>query len=327
MSPTRRPALPGIMLAFGAVLVIATACADPSPVPAGQAGPWAGASPAVSPSTPSPLTGGRYPMLIIRADEATGPRWFVTLPEDPSRRRPLAVPADALEVGPAGSDGILVMSSSTHLLFVALDGDVSTVIRNQDLGRLGVSPGDPACIGPDQSVAIADRETLALTVVSRRNVAVAIDAPGALGECAWLADGRLLAVGDGDGLIAWDPLTSSGRAVSGGGGRRPSTGGGLLSLVDRSSVPRIVVRSGRLGGHDELELGTSLFEIEAGPDELISSAQFSPDGGWLAVEVTVARESAMARWLRLYRVDGAAAELATQVRLEAREQVSVLPAP
>ena len=335
MSPSRRPAAP---LLVTAVVAFAAACAGPSPGPSGatatagtSAPPSTPASTASTASTASPATGERYPVLIVRAEDAGTTRWYVTAPDDPARRRALIVSPEVVAVGPAGADGALVLGSPTQLLFATLGGGAAigelTVVRAIDLRGRGVAPGSPACVGPNGRVAMADLETLALTVVSPTRAAVAVAVPDALGECAWLDDGRLLVDREGDRLVAVDPATGLGRPVDGGGGRHPCTGGGLLSLVDRSGRARVVVRAGELGDAAEPALGPILFVVGTAVNELISRATLSPDGGWLAVEVTVDPESAAVRWLRLYRVGAAGAEFVGAIRLDAGEQVTLMPAP
>jgi hypothetical protein len=279
--------------------------------------------PAASTSSPA----GHYPVLIVRADDADGLHWFATVAEDPSRRHVLTVPPGVVEIGPASLDGTVIVTSGTRLLFAGLRGDVLTVDRGVDLGRLGLGPASPACSGPDGSVAVANEETLALTLVPRTGSAVPVDVPDALGECAWLGDGHLLVDREGDRLLSADPLTGRALPVAGGAGRHPSTGGGALSLVDRSGAPRVVVRSAGLAGPDGTELGTALFEIRAAPGELISRAQLSPDGGWLAVEVILDPEAAAERRLRLYQIAEGAPRLATEIPLAPGERVILMPAP
>jgi hypothetical protein len=229
-------------------------------------------------------------------------------------------------IGPAGADGALVLTSASQLLFATLTGDDLRVTGTVELGGLGLTAGEPACLGPDRRVAIADPETLTLTVVSADRAPVEVDVPDALGECAWLDDGRLLVVREGDRLSAVDPATGNATIVTGGIGRHPSAAGGLLSLVDRSGPPRVIVRRGVLAGSDGLALGRAIFVVEAGAGELIARAGLSPDGGWLAVEVIVDPESAAIRRLRLYRVEADSANLVREIGLGAMEQVIVLPA-
>jgi hypothetical protein len=336
MRTSRRPPFLIAAATLAAAAVLAAACAGPSPTPPGSI-----ATPSPSPAatavlpTPSASTADAYPVLIVRADLPDGLHWYVTAPDDPGRRLPLTVPPDLVGLGPATSDGFLALASATRLLWATVSQDrpgddgaaTLTVVQAADLGALGIGAADPACVGPGGAVAVADRETLALTVVTKAGAATGIRVPDALGECTWLDDGRLLADREGDRLVAVDTATGVARPVSGGVGRHPSAGGGLLSLVDRSGAARVVVRGATLGGPAGLALGPILFGIDAAGDELITRATLSPDGGWLAVEATVDPEAAAVRWLRLYRVSAAGASLAAQVRLGAGEQVTPMAGP
>jgi hypothetical protein len=239
----------------------------------------------------------------------------------------LSVPPDVQAIGPANTDGMLVLMSSVQLRYAAFDGNAVIVTRSIELDELGLTAGEPACFGPDRRLAVADPETLALTVILADRTPVAIDVPDALGECAWLGDGRLLVVREGDRLAAADPTTGLARAVTGGTGRHPSIAAGLLSLVDRSGPASVPLRDGSLGGPGGLALGPTIFAIEAVSGELIPRAGFSPDGGWLAVEVILDPESAAVRRLRLYRVGEGSLDLVIEIGLGPREQITLLPAP
>ncbi|MGH2407105.1 MAG: hypothetical protein ACRDF7_03355 [Candidatus Limnocylindrales bacterium] len=332
MSATRRPASIGAI----ALMVITVAGCGPEPNVTSPDSTRASASPSATAlvttaPTPSPSATGSYPLLIVRVEDADGLHWYATLPDDPSRRHAIAAPLGAVEMGPAAPDGTVPLTVGSTLLLATLHGADLTVERTVDMAAVGVGPGAPACIGPGPSVAVADTETLALTIVPVTGAAVPVAAQDALGECAWLADGRLLLSREGDRLAVADDVTGTIRAVAGGSGRYPSTGGGLLALVDRSGsalgAARVVVRSGALTGTARSGLGAPRFTIEPGPNELISRASLSPDGAWLAVEVVLDPDGAGQRTLRLYGIVGGGAQLAREVALGPGEQVIVLPAP
>ncbi|MFI5254427.1 MAG: hypothetical protein ACHQ15_03080 [Candidatus Limnocylindrales bacterium] len=335
MRATRRSAvLEAVALLAVLVPALVAACArltpPPSPdsaaTPSPAASPTASSGPTLAPSPSASASAPRYPVLLIRADEADGLRWFATDPGDPTRRHPLAVPAGVTDLGPAAADGSVALTSPSLLVIAVLRGGALVATRTVDLGRLGLGPASPACRGPEGSVTIADEATLALTVIPAAGSAIAIDVPDALGECAWLPDGRLLAVREDDRLVVADPRTGRARAVGGGSGRHPTTGGGLLALVDRSGPTRVVLRAAGLGGPSGITLGPADFVIDPGPDELITRAELTPDGTWLAVDVTLDPEGSAARRLRLYRLGAGGAILATEVPLGSGEQVIVMPA-
>ena len=314
MAATRRHALLGF-------LVVGIAACTPMPTtPSPTIAPTATAT-----VVPSSSPTGRYPVLIVRVEDVDVLHWYVTSSADPSQRRRLAAPPGDVELGPAATDGTVPLTVGSSLLLAALRGDDLTIERTIDLGRLGIAASTPACLGPGPRVAVADHEALALTVVAADGPAVPVTAPDALGECAWLDDGRLLLDREGDRLAVADAGTGTVHVVSGGSGRHPSTGGGLIALVDRSGHTAVVVLDGDLGGPDGTVLGSPRFTIDPAPDELISRAQLSPDGGWLAVEAILAPEGDALRRLRLYEIASGVPVSKVEIPLGPGEQVVILP--
>ena len=87
-----------------------------------------------------------------------------------------------------------------------------------------------------------------------------------------------------------------------------------------------VLREATLRAGDPATLGPERWRIAPGEAELITKAQLSPDGTWLAVELVEGPEGTSSRRLRLYRLTNTGPQLATDLPLGDREQVVLLPA-
>lgn len=314
MHSPRRPAI------LAALLVVGGACGASPPAPTGDPS----ASP---PALVTPDAADRLPAMIIRTDLDDGLRWWVTSPGAPLARRPLAVPAGDVQLGPAAVDGSILLTLGGATAAVArLGGDELTPMRVVDLETSGLGASVPGCLSAEGAIAVADADTLSLSVLPPDGRAVPIEVPLSLGECAWLEDGSLLLSAEGDRLFAWDARTGDELPLAA-SGRHPSSGGGLVSVVDRTGPrPTVVVRATHPVEEDPDPLGPERFRILTGPDELIVNAHLSPDGGWLALTLEVGPEGATSRWVRFYRVTVAGPEAKGEIRLAGREQVTLLPA-
>lgn len=317
MSPSRRSV---VVLA---VILAAGACGGPPPAPSGE--------PVGSGAPPPPATGASDPAdalgaMIIRGDFDEGVRWWVTSPGDPLTRRPLAVPPGEVQLGPAAADGSVLLTLPDRVVVAQLVGDELRPLRSMDLADDGLGPSLPACISTGKAFAVADAETLAITVMSLEGPAVPLRAQLSLGECAWIDETRLVFSAEGDRLFAWDH--ESGEAVQlDAPGRRPSSAVALICVLDRSGPrPAIVVRETRPSAAALDILGRERFRIESEADETIANAQLSPDGGWLAVISDVGPEGAATRRLRFYQLLATGPERVGDVPLAAREQITLLPA-
>jgi hypothetical protein len=309
----RRPAI------LAALLVVGGACGTPPPAPTGD--------PSASPPTvATPDAADQVPAMVVRADLDDGVRWWVTSPGAPLARRPLAVPAGDVQLGPAAVDGSLLLTVGTTAATARLSGDELATIRVVDLGAQGLGVSIPGCLSEAGTIAVADADTLGISVLPPDGGAVPVEVPLSLGECAWLENGSLVLSAEGDRLFAWDAGTGNELPLSA-TGRHPSSGGGLVSVVDRSGPrPVVVVRATNPVQEDPDPLGPERFRILTGPDELIANAQLSPDGGWLALTLDAGPEGATSRRVRFYRVTVAGPEANGEIPLGEREQVTLLPA-
>ena len=301
------------------ILVVGGACGTPRPAPTRD--------PSASPSTAvTSDAADRIPAMVIRADLDEGVRWWVTSPGAPLARRPLAVPAGDVQLGPAAVDGSILLTLGATAAVARLSGDELAPMRVVDLGAGGLGASVPGCLSAAGTIAVADTDTLALSVLPPDGRAVPIEVPLCLGECAWLEDGSLVFSAEGDRLFAWDAGTGDVLPL-GASGRHPSSGGGLVSVVDRSGPrPVVVVRATNPVPEDPDPLGPERFRILTGREELVANAQLSPDGGWLALMLEVGPEGATSRRVRFYRVTVAGPEGKGEIALGGREQVTLLPA-
>lgn len=313
MHSPRRPAI------LAALLVVGGACGASPPAPTGDPS----ASP---PALVTPDAADRLPAMIIRADLDDGLRWWVTSPGAPLARRPLAVPVGDVQLGPAAVDGTILLTVGASAVVARLNGDELAPMRVVDLRTGGLGASVPGCLSAAGAIAVADADTLGLSVLPPDGRAVPIEVPLSLGECAWLEDGSLMFSAEGDRLFAWDAGTGDELPLAA-SGRHPSSGGGLVSVVDRTGPqPIVVVRATNTVPEDPDPLGPERFRILTGPDELIANAQLSPDGGWLALMLEVGPEGATSRRVRFYRVTVAGPEAVGEIPLGEREQVTLLPA-
>jgi hypothetical protein len=231
-----------------------------------------------------------------------------------------------VQLGPAALDGSILLTVGATATVARLSGDELVPIRVVDLGAVGLGASVPGCLSEAGAIAVADADTLGLTALPPDGRAVPIEVPLSLGECAWLEDGSLVLSAEGDRLVAWDAGTGNELPLAA-TGRHPSSGGGLVSVVDRSGPrPVVVVRAINPAQEDPDPLGPERFRILTGPDELIANAQLSPDGGWLALTLDVGPEGATSRRVRFYRVTVAGPEAVGEIPLGEREQVTLLPA-
>lgn len=313
MPRSRRPAT------LAALLIVAGACGAPPPAPSGE--PSASPSPAAATARAD-----LGPAMVVRTDLDDGVGWFIAAPGKPDERRPLGVPEGDVQLGPATADGSILLTMGQRAVSARVIGDELVPERVVDLGPGPSAVLVPGCLAPDGAMALADGETLRLTVVLPDGSTRPIDVAQSLGECAWLDEATLVISAEGDRLLAWQRGTGlvSDLGVQ---GRRPSSGGGLVSVIDRSgSHPIVVVRDAARAGAGDGSLGPERFRLAAMPDELITNAQLSPDGGWLTVTLEVGPEGGASRWLRFYRVTAAGAEPAGAVPLADRDQLTLLPA-
>jgi len=313
MHSPRRPAI------LAALLVVGGACGAPPPAPPGD--------PSTSPpAVVTPDAANHHPAMVIRTDTDDGVRWWVTSPGAPPVRRPLAVPAGDVQLGPAGVDGSILLTLGATAAVARLSGDELAPVRVVDLGAGGLGASIPGCISEARTIAVADAETLGISVLPPEGGAVPIEVPLSLGECAWLENGSLVLSAEGDRLFAWDAGTGTELPLAA-TGRHPSSGGGLLSVVDRSGPrPVVVVRATNAVREEPDPLGAERFGILTGPNELIANAQLSPDGGWLALTLDAGPEGTTSRRVRFYRVTVAGPEATGEIQLGEREQVTLLPA-
>ncbi len=311
MHPPRRPAI------LAALLVVGGACGASPPAPTGDPS-------APLPTLVTPDAADEIPALVIRADLDDGVRWWITAPGAPLARRPLAVPAGNVQLGPAAVDGSILLTVGATAATARLSGDELAPVRVVDLGAEGLGASIPGCLSEAGAIAVADADTLGISALTPDGGAVPIEVPLCLGECAWLENGSLVLSAEGDRLFAWDAGTGNGFPLAA-TGRHPSSGGGLISVVDRSGPrPVVVVRAANPRQEDPDPLGPERFRILNGPDELIVNAQLSPDGGWLALTLDVGSEGATFRRLRFYRVTVTGPEANGEIPLGEREQVTLL---
>lgn len=314
MHPPRRPAI------LAALLFVGGACGAPPPAPTGD--------PAASPpAVVTPDAADQIPAMVIRADLDDGVRWWVTSPGAPMARRPLAVPAGDVQLGPAAVDGSILLTLGGATAAVArLSGDELAPMRVVDLETSGLGASVPGCLSAEGAIAVADADTLSLSVLPSDGRAVPIEVPLSLGECAWLEDGSLVFSAEGDRLFAWDAGTGDELPLAA-TGRHPSSGGGLVSVVDRTGPrPTVVVRATHPVEEDPDPLGPERFRVLTGPEELVANARLSPDGGWLALTLAVGPEGATTQRVRFYRMTVAGPEAKAEIPLGGREQVTLLPA-
>jgi len=313
MHPPRRPAI------LAAILFVGGACGAPPPAPTGD--------PPASPSAVvTPDAADQIPAMVIRADLDDGVRWWVTSPGAPLARRPLAVPAGDVQLGPAAVDGSILLTVDATAAVARLGGDELTPMRVVDLEASGLGASIPGCLSAEGAIAVADAGTLSLSVLPPDGRAILIEVPLSLGECAWLEDGSLVFSAEGDRLFAWDAGTGDELPLAA-TGRHPSSGGGLVSVVDRSAPqPIVVVRATDPDPQHPDPLGPERFRVPTGPEELVTNARLSPDGGWLALTLAVGPEGATTQRVRFYRMTVAGPEAKAEIPLGGREQVTLLPA-
>lgn len=304
-------------LALAAIVV--GSCGTPPPGPTATASPTAGAT--APTSTPADAAIAGLSRIVMRSPGSAGATWWVTEAGRPGVRVPLAVPFDDADLGPAGADGQILLTTTDQIVVARVEA--ATLTPTTSVPMPAGQRLEPACFGGDGRALLADAETLELVELDGNAVRLSTDVGSTLGECTPLADGGTLVAVDGGGLIAVRdgappiPVVAlRGRHLSGGGGR--------VAMTDPSDERgEAVVRHATVS--EAGILGAAIGRVVGRGSERVVDVHLSPDGGWLAVIVEDGTDAEAIARLRLYRVTEAGLSEVTDLEIDVGTRIAVLP--